>query len=140
MRNAARISEAVEAIFNFMETGSREYTMLSRKGGDKRVLYIPPEIRDSDRPFIRLVCENRTVKDVSLLVRVYANRHLGINTHSLRYAAITYLGSFMQPQFVAKITGHTKVQRIVEYLQFRTAKEILRDHVFGDIKIVRRKK
>lgn len=131
--NGTRCIEAVKAVYFFVETGEREYKVKAAKGGERRVIFIPPYITYDDINLLRLSLSNRTIKDVNRSVRVYAVRFLKINTHSLRYAAITYFSDVyhLPDQIVAKITGHTKTKYIRDYIQSRTAKDILREHVFG---------
>lgn len=56
----------------------------------------------------------------------YAKKTYGFNTHSLRYAFISYLAKLgVQPQLIAKITQHSKLDMILNYISQITANQIL---------------
>ena len=120
--NAARVSEAHEAVSIFALTGQREVEVRvrkQRKDPEKRLVVIPPEVRPED------------VRELPSLdaCRMYAFR-LGINTHSLRYARITDLAlKKVQPQIIARITHHRKLDMLIRYTQEVAARELLRREI-----------
>ncbi len=61
-------------------------------------------------------------------IKSYCRRTYGFNTHSLRYAFITYLArKGVAPQIIAKITGHRDLSHILTYTERKTAEDLLRD-------------
>jgi len=122
--NGARIGEAIRAFKTFVESGQREFQLQAEKHGNTRVFIIPEVIRN------RLAYKSiLTIADDKLKarLRMFARKYLKINTHSLRYAPISFLvKNATDPALIAKITGHRKVDTIVRYTQTRDAVEILR--------------
>ncbi len=58
---------------------------------------------------------------------MFALKYLKCNTHSLRYALVSFLAkNGTDPAIIAKITGHKDLKRIVQYTQEKDAVEILR--------------
>jgi len=58
---------------------------------------------------------------------MFARKYLKINTHSLRYAPISFLvKNATDPALIAKITGHQDYRNIVRYTQTKDAVEVLR--------------
>jgi len=127
LRNGSRISEALEATKKFVEKGTRKVRVRVRKRSDgyERLMVMPEELKPQDlRMCLDILKENEA--KVLNRVKVYAEKVLNINTHSLRYAYITYLlKQGVSPAIVAKITGHKKLDYILTYTQVRTAEEAL---------------
>jgi len=123
--NALRVKEAIRAFQYFLRTRKREFEIEAQKGGRLRPVFIPLEIHVRE--------EYKWVLEVDLermRRRLYwhARRILGVNTHSLRYALVGYLGrKGVAAQVIAKITGHKKLDRIIDYTQEQLAREILRE-------------
>ena len=142
--NASRISEAVDAVIYYVETSHREYTIQARKKGVKRYMYIPTDIRHDDIIIMKtgFSYHGHNRKRITISTKVYANRALGINTHSLRYAGITFYNQFMSTAGVRRITGHTKEETVANYIQYRTARDILKAVTSGelDVRIRRRER
>ena len=127
LRNGSRVSEALEAARKFIEEGSRKVKVRVRKRSDdhKRLMIMPEELKHQD---LRICIDILNEDEAKVLnrVKVYAEKVLNINTHSLRYAYITYLlKNGVNPAIVAKITGHKKLDYILKYTQVRTAEEAL---------------
>ena len=124
LTNGARIKEAIRAFKTFVESGQREFQLKAEKHGNTRVFIIHEVIRN------RLAYKSiLTIADDKLKarLRMFARKYLKINTHSLRYAPISFLvKNATDPALIAKITGHRKVDTIVRYTQTRDAVEILR--------------
>ncbi|MEM0303167.1 MAG: hypothetical protein QXI54_08385 [Archaeoglobaceae archaeon] len=119
LRNGSRISEAIEAISLFKSTGERELAVKVRKKRGKeefRKMIIPEQIK-----------ANHIVEIPSKeAVIMFAKRRYDFNTHSLRYAFISYLAKRgVSPQIIAKITRHSKLDMILNYTQEKLADEIL---------------
>jgi len=124
LRNGARIGEAVKAYMVFLKTGKREFEVEieKRKDGEVRRMVIPEGL-ERDR------CIWIADEDYNKLVdrlKNYAKRRHKVNTHSIRYAFITFLLKEGVPEsIVAKVTGHKKLDYILEYTQKKAAEEVL---------------
>ncbi len=59
-------------------------------------------------------------------IRMYCVRRFGINTHSLRYALITYLAKKgVSPQLITHFTGHRKMDFILRHTEKITAEQVI---------------
>ena len=121
--NGARVSEAYEGYYQWVKNPqTREIYIIVKKKKNKveRHLYIP-----------EIVEPVNIVVHINSIMRT-CRRDLGVNTHSLRYAFITHMGikHHLPPQFIAKITKHSKPDLIEYYTQELVAKEIHRKEVF----------
>lgn len=117
--NGSRVSESVDAIKSFFECGKREVEVRirKRKDGKTRIMVIPSIVKKDNIVISALKVIN---------VKVYAQK-LGINTHTLRYAFITYLSrKNVNPLIISKITGHKKLDTLLEYIQEKIAQDVLR--------------
>jgi integrase len=136
LKNASRVSEAVEAILEFARTGAREVYVRVRKRRDgyRRLMVIPPLV---ERRRVAWAA-GEDVERLKHRVEVWCPEHLRVkregrevrvNTHSIRYAAITHLAARLKiaPQLVAKVTGHKKLDYILHYTQLVQAEELLRE-------------
>ncbi|MEM4501773.1 MAG: tyrosine-type recombinase/integrase [Thermofilaceae archaeon] len=126
LRNGSRVSEAVRAFREYLASGRREvYVPLSKKKKPEVRLMVIPDVEFDRASVVELleVSEEALTKRV----KMYAKNRLKVNTHSLRYAFITYLlKEGVNPSIVAKITGHTKLDFILHYTQAKAAEEVLR--------------
>jgi len=124
LTNGARIKEAIRAFKTFVESGQREFQLKAEKHGNTRVFIIHEVIRN------RLAYKSMlTIADDKLeaRIRMFALKYLKCNTHSLRYALISFLAkNATDPAIIAKITGHKKLDRIIQYTQTKDAIDILR--------------
>lgn len=129
LRNGARVSEAVRAFREFLRTNNNiVYIKVSKKKKEEtRMIVIPPEILDLDLiDCYDLV--NDSDSKVSNKIAQWSLSHLKVNTHSLRYAFITYLlKQNVNPAVIAKITKHSKLDYILTYTQAKQAEEILKN-------------
>jgi integrase len=129
LRNGSRVSEAVRAFKQFLESKSMELEVLvskKRAKQEKRLMVIPQDLLSIISPCFDL----RNIEDRVLTNRVknYCIATFGFNTHSLRYAFITYLlRQGVNPSIVAKITKHSRLEYIQRYTQEKLADEILRN-------------
>jgi integrase len=117
--NGCRVGEAFSAVQDFAKTGQRELRVKveKRKDGAERLIIIPPEVQ---RAKIDLNVKLANVK-------MYAIRKLKINTHSLRYAWITYqVKNNVNPGMIAAITGHKNLNMLMHYIQKKQGEEYLR--------------
>jgi hypothetical protein len=122
--NGARIGEAIRAFKTFVETGQREFQLQAEKRGNMKFFIIPSIIKN--RPSYRFVL---TIPDYDLKarIRMFTRKYLKCTTHSLRYALVSFLSkNGTDPAIIAKITGHKKLDRIVQYTQLKDAVEIQR--------------
>ncbi|MEM1868148.1 MAG: tyrosine-type recombinase/integrase, partial [Thermosphaera sp.] len=126
LRNGSRVSEAVRAFREYILTGRTEVQvpLSKKKRAETRLMVIPDIGFDRKEAADLLDLEERLLVK---RVKMYAKNRLKINTHSLRYAFITYLlRQGVNPSIIAKITGHTKLDFILHYTQQRVAEEVLR--------------
>ena len=128
LRNGSRISEAVRAFKAFLNTKSVEVEVQVSKVSKRRearLMVIPREL-------LSIASSCRDLKDVEEKVLVnrvknYCVDTYGFNTHSLRYAFITFLlRQGVSPAIIAKITRHSRLDFILTYTQEKAAEEILR--------------
>jgi len=124
LTNGSRIKEAIRAFKTFVESGQREFQLEAEKHGNTRVFIIHEVIRN------RLAYKSiLTISDDKLeaRIRMFALKYLKCNTHSLRYALISFLAkNGTDPAIIAKITGHRDYRYIVGYTQTKDAIDILR--------------
>jgi len=130
LRNGSRIGEAIEAAKAFCETKATAVRVRieKHKEGDTRLMVLPEELRGKEgKEYLAQACLRLAkVKNPKSAVKVYCKATYGFNTHSLRYAYITYLLSKgVNPSFIAKITGHRNLSYILHYTELKTAEDIL---------------
>ncbi|MCD6348515.1 MAG: hypothetical protein J7L91_02705 [Candidatus Korarchaeota archaeon] len=130
LRNGCRVSEAVEALQKMVSTGQRKVMVRVRKTKKEekeREVVLPKSVPDSDLRLIREDTKTLTVDQV----KSFCKYNLGINTHTLRYAFITHLAveKGIQPNVVAKITGHVDLDHLITYTQRVKAEEILEKEI-----------
>ena len=122
--NGARIGEAIRAFKTFVESGQREFQLQAEKHGNVRFFVIPDVVRN------RLAYKSiLTIDDDKLeaRIRMFARKYLKCNTHSLRYAFISYLAmNAVDIAIIAKLTGHQDPKYIAQYIKTKDAIEILR--------------
>lgn len=132
LRNGCRVGEAVEGLIKFIRTRDKEVYVKVEKRKDNayRILVLPEEITTEDLKVVKDVIktwEKKPRRRVANNVASWYLKNLDINTHSLRYAYISYLGKKQYPaQLIAAITGHKKLDMILEYTQSKVAEEVLR--------------
>jgi integrase len=128
LRNGLRIGEAVDAFTTFVKTGKREFMVFveKKRRPEERLVVVPPELDDN----VRLSCVDVATTDRKVLVNRIKNwvrSALGFNTHSLRYAFITYLlRQGVNPAIIAKITKHSRLDFVLNYTQSKAAEFVLR--------------
>jgi integrase len=139
LRNGCRVSEAARALLLFARTGSRKLRIpvSKRKDRAERLVLIPPLIELKRVAWLAEEFKRRPLdkatRALALRLKVFSLRELGINTHSLRYAFITYLASQgVSPQLIAKITGHARLDYILHYTQRLAAEDLLEKLVLGE--------
>ena len=138
LRNGCRVSEAARALLLFARTGGRRLRVpvCKRRDRAERLVLIPPQIEYKrvawlSEEFKRKPLE-KAARQLAARVKVFSLTHLGLNTHSLRYAFITYLASQgVAPQLIAKITGHARLDYILHYTQRLKAEELLERLMLG---------
>jgi integrase len=128
LRNGARISDAVKAFKHFLTLKSIEFEVeiSKKKRVEHRKIVVPRELLSVELgPCMELL----SIEDKRIVSRlkVYSRYTYGFNTHSLRYAFITYLlRQGVSPSIIAKITKHSRLDYILTYTQEKIAEEILR--------------
>lgn len=131
LENGARISEAVEAVLCFRSDSERVQRIRARKrkknnkGKDVDVLIkIPAAVKNQ---YLDLDLSSAAALEG---VKMYAQRHYGINTHSLRYAWIAKMGREGIPtNLISKAIRHTNIQTIENYTAEDEADQIKMDFV-----------
>ena len=128
LRNGSRISEAIRAFKEFVRTGKREIEVkISKKKREElRLMIIPEELAEFRLEFEDVL----DIPDEKLnrSLRVWSRDRLRVNTHSLRYAYITFLlKQGVNPSIVAKIVGHSKLDFVLRYTQQKTAIDVLKN-------------
>lgn len=121
--NGCRASEAVEAFNKWRQTGRKEIEVRVRKKKheERRLVIIPSEVRKY-RDMVRFYEEDPNK------YKVFIVSTFDFNTHSLRYAFVTYLSKQgVSPQLIAKITHHKRLDMILNYTQQKRADELLRE-------------
>ncbi|MGC9145969.1 MAG: integrase [Nitrososphaeria archaeon] len=122
LRNGSRVSEAHEALMKYLQTKEIIVTVRVRKQKhpEERKMYIPKEVRNVERS--RILGAYPSVANVEK----WCERHIGFNTHSLRYAWITEAARrHIAPQIIAKVTGHKTLNMILGYTQQKAADDLL---------------
>jgi integrase len=128
LRNGSRISEAVRAFKEWVMTSKTElYVRVSKKKKEEtRLMIIPQEITH-----YRLYCVDLLdVEDKALRNRVLATLHyyFNWNTHSLRYAFITFLlKNNVNVAIVSKIIKHSKLDTLLAYVQTKESERVLKN-------------
>ena len=130
LRNGSRIGEAIEAVRQFCESKATAVRVRieKHKEGDQRLMALPEELRGKEgREHLAQACMRLAkVKNPKSAIKVYCKATYGFNTHSLRYAYITYmLSKGVNPSIVAKITGHRNLSYVLHYTELKTAEDIL---------------
>ncbi|MEM2377602.1 MAG: tyrosine-type recombinase/integrase [Candidatus Korarchaeum sp.] len=129
LRNGCRVSEAVEGLKKMAQAGERRAVVRVRKSKDDRlrIIVLPKFIGDHDLRTLRDEIAGITEDQV----KSFARYNLGLNTHTLRYAFITHLAieKGVQPNVIAKITGHKNLDHLITYTQKVKAEEILEREV-----------
>ena len=129
LRNGARISEAVRGFKQWLMSGNQELHVLvsKKKRPETRLLIIPKELDP-----IRLECLDMSgVSDQKLKkgVQNALYRLAKLNTHSLRYAYITYLlRAGVNPALVSKLIRHSKLDTLLHYVQDKASENVLREY------------
>jgi hypothetical protein len=122
--NGARIGEAIRAFKTFVETGQREFQLQAEKHGNTRFFIIPNIIKNKVTYRSVLTIDDKLLE---ARIRMFSLKYFKTNTHSLRYALISFLAkNNTDPAVIAKITGHKKLERITQYTQTKIAIDILR--------------
>lgn len=153
LTNGSRVIEALEGLIKFYETGKREQQVRVEKTKRTikyRTIVIPDIINKKDLQAVAFYFERirkefyemqktenkkerqkRRIKIVSKITH-FAQKKLNCNTHSLRYAFISYMANKgVSPQVIAKMTGHAKLDMLITYTQEKLAKKLLIENVKG---------
>lgn len=129
LRNGSRISEAIEFLQNITKSSKDfktqdEVRVRKCKKHKVRLMVLPEELHSEKKTLLRL--HYVFINASSDKLCHYAKKVYGFNTHSLRYAFISYLArQGVQPQLIAKITQHSRLDMILNYTSQITANQIL---------------
>lgn len=115
---------------HFAQTGhAAEFTELP--SADTRTMIVPAEVGDADRDRVRAALGSGVT--AKSMVN-FSRRHLGFNTHSLRYANTTHQGLpreqgglGREPQVIAKIQHRKNLNLVVDYFSQKVADALLRE-------------
>jgi|ECHhosMinimDraft_1075155.scaffolds.fasta_scaffold03449_2 Phage integrase family. len=128
LRNGSRVSEAAEAALKWAETRLREVEVRVRKQRrhpETRLMIIPKQLSEQDR--LDVLTQRHWLEGDLSRIEHFARRVFGWNTHSLRYAKISQLGTLGYPaQVIARITHHKRMEFILRYTSQKTADDILK--------------
>jgi len=121
--NGCRASESVEAFNRWRRTGKKEVEVRVRKKKKEEVrLVVIPSVAQRYREVVRHYHQSTD------RYKNFIRQNFNFNTHSLRYAFITYLSKQgVSPQLIAKITHHKRLDMILNYTQQKRADELLRE-------------
>jgi len=122
--NGARIGEGIRAFKTFVESGQREFQLQAEKHGNMKFFIIPDVIKNRQSyRMILTIPENK----LKARIRMFAKRYLKSNTHSFRYATVSFLSkNGIDTAIITKITGHKDPRYIAKYIQLKDAVEIQR--------------
>lgn len=129
LRNGSRIAEAVDGFKQFILTREQviHVRVRKKKKEDYRLMVIPDELLQYNIVEVCSDLVNLSDKKLRDRVRKYLYNLYGINTHSLRYAFITYLiKNNISVSIVSKITHHSNLNYILQYTQQRLADDVLK--------------
>ena len=134
LRNGSRIGEAIDFIHDISKDFKREALVKveKRKDNHERLMVLPKEITKTDiltvKGLLQEELERYGKKGLVVKISTWVKNRYGFNTHSLRYAFVSYLAKKgYPPQLIAKITGHRRLDYILHYTQEKVAKKILRE-------------
>jgi len=132
LRNGSRIGEAIDFIHSVTQEYKREglITVEKRKDNYQRLMVLPKEITKTDILTIKGALEEELKahgkKGLVVKISTWVKKTYSFNTHSLRYAFVSYLAKKgYPPQLIAKITGHRRLDYILHYTQEKMARQIL---------------
>ena len=108
--------------------------MKVRKRRDaERLMIIPEEVLKHRKDVLAAVGglgPKRAIYRLAEGARALSRRYRGFNSHSLRYAFITYMAKKgVAPQIIAKMTQHAKLDYILHYTSTQKAERILEEEV-----------
>lgn len=129
LRNGLRISDSIEAFIGFKSNPTAErvsFHVLKKKKDVEVVAWWP---RWCPRRALNLVSQHLQGWTPTRLSAANAcRRYLDVNTHSLRFARITYLlRKGINPSIVAKMTHHSNLHYILRYTQVKEAQDLARE-------------
>ena len=127
LRNGSRISEAIRSFKEWVRSNKNElYIRVSKKRKtEERLMIIPSEAEPYRLQCIDLLDLNDNV--LRDRVRAILYYYFKINTHSLRYAFISYLlRSGVNPALVSKLIRHSRLDTLLHYVQAKESDNILR--------------
>jgi len=141
--NGARITEALDAVLQYMTEDKTEFNIYVRKTRRKhpkskikyRKIVIPPQVQKYKTTLeYCMYLKNKNFKRLKNNIEAHCIKEYGFNTHSLRYAFITYMALEKNTNaiLIKKITKHSSVEMVGRYVQTKQADEVLRKNVLGD--------
>jgi len=129
LMNGSRISETIEALLKFAADKKHEHCQYTgakkrRRNKKDRIIIIPNIVTSNFISYIK----DRSVKQIQNGVMLFAMNRWKINTHSLRYAFVSYQNRKGTPASVtAGIMRHTNVGMIEHYSRDEEADELFKE-------------
>ncbi|MGC9132748.1 MAG: tyrosine-type recombinase/integrase [Candidatus Micrarchaeia archaeon] len=138
LRNGSRILEAVRGFKEWVKNNGKEDTVYikvaKKKKEEYRAMVVPKEFKALTQDTINSFKWVLEIDDYNMAERLrsFTKYNFKFNTHSLRYAYITYLlKKGTNPAIVAKIIHHANLTCLLNYVQHKEADETLKKQ--GDI-------
>jgi integrase len=127
----------------FGSSGKTELTVYVRKTKRKqkntkikyRKIVIPSEVQKFKNILnYCMYLKNKKFERLKKNIVEYCRKTHEFNTHSLRYAFITYMALEKNTNviIIKKITKHSSVEMVGRYVQTKQADDVLRKNVLGD--------
>ncbi len=124
--NGARITEAIEALKYYVDTGQITFKLEAKKTKVLRPFKIPPLIQVNK--VLYNIYKPIILKANKKIVVAFLKNRLGWNSHSLRYAFIRYaIEKGYTAEQLAIILGHKKLDTTLGYARNIGAEKILDD-------------
>lgn len=136
LKNGTRASETIDALLKFVKEKKKEVLIQTKKKSKElRYVILPAEISFSDLDKVRDLIlyfderdynfiKNKFVKNYSK----FLTNNYNVNSHTLRYAFITYLSKQgVSAQVIQQITKHSRLEYITYYTNQSLAYNILKN-------------
>lgn len=128
LRNGLRVTEAIQAFHAFMKNDADkvEYRVLKKRSQEViGVAYFPEFLpRQKVLRYCKVVLD-KGMKPTRQATNRVARRYLSCNTHSLRYARISFLlEKGIHASIVAKTTHHSSLNFVLKYTQEKIAERV----------------
>lgn len=146
LANGSRISEAIDAIKEFIENGTKEKVIV-KLAKSHTVKVINGKTVETKTRYRNIAYPNWWPLNTSLIkdsdslnndtLRMssfhYLHKNFKCNTHSLRYAFINHMiyHEKKEPALIAKFVGHSNLNQIIRYTQHVESEKLFDDIIKG---------